>query len=112
MKKLIVITMITMAPICFAEGEGKKGKGFGHGKARMIEKFDTDGDGQLSDAEKEVAKAAFQEKKEQMKALRESYDTNGDGTLDEAEKAAFIEAVKENGGCEGKHCDKDKEPAI
>ena len=58
---------------------GKRGNG-GQRRQEMIEKFDTDGDGQLSDTEKAAAKAAREAK------MLEKFDTNGDGVLSEDEK--------------------------
>lgn len=55
-------------------------------KARMIEKLDTNGDGAISKAEVEAAKAAkFAEA-----------DANGDGSLTMAELEAFHEAERES----------------
>ena len=54
----------------------------------VLEKYDTDKDGQLSDEEKAKAK---QDAREKAKHTREEnlakYDTNKDGKLDDAEKA-------------------------
>ena len=86
MKKLITLAVFALTPVCFAEpGEGKKGKAPAH----VIEKFDVDGDGELSSEERAEAKAFHKAKKEEMKAFRDSYDTNGDGELDAAEEEAF-----------------------
>ncbi|MEO1583339.1 MAG: dockerin type I domain-containing protein [Planctomycetota bacterium] len=57
-------------------------------RAAMLERFDADGDGELSDGERETAKAAFEARRAEMKAkLLERFDDNGDGELDEAERA-------------------------
>ena len=58
-------------------------------RARMLERFDTDKDGTLSDAEKAAARAAHEERmKEHRAKFLERFDTDKDGKLSEAEKAA------------------------
>ena len=52
----------------------------------MIEKFDTDGDGQLNDAEKQVAKEKHRKK------MAKRFDADGDGELSETERNAAKEA--------------------
>ena len=64
----------------------------------MLEKFDTDGDGKLSQEERDAAKAA---KKERRAAFIEKHDTNGDGELDKEEKAAAKEAIIANYDTDG-----------
>lgn len=64
-----------------------------HGGGRRAERlaaFDTDGDGQLSDAEKEQMKAERTARREahQAEVLAEN-DTDKDGSLSEAERAAM-----------------------
>ncbi|MEO1534994.1 MAG: hypothetical protein AAFS11_05480 [Planctomycetota bacterium] len=78
------------------ERKGRKGPRLS--KAAMLERFDTDGDGELSEAEragaKETLKAERDAKREQMKArLLERFDDNGDGELDEAERAVLRETL-------------------
>lgn len=77
-------------------GEGKKGhKGDGHRKAAMLKKFDKNGDGKLDDSEKEAAKTAMKERREERhKKILARFDKNGDGKLDDAEKAAAKAARK------------------
>jgi hypothetical protein len=63
---------------------------------RMLEKFDTDKDGTLSDAEKAAARAAHEERmKEHRARFLERFDTDKDGTLSDAEKAAARAAHEE-----------------
>jgi len=66
----------------------------GGGKARLLEKFDTNHDGKLDDAEKAAMR-------EQMKAIREKhreamlarFDVNKDGTLDPGERKAMLDTL-------------------
>ncbi len=68
-----------------------------HFKQKMLEKFDADGDGQLSDSEKQTARQQFEEKKAQMREEFEKrkteilgkYDADGDGKLSEQERENF-----------------------
>ena len=92
-------------------------------KAKFMEKFDTDKDGQISDAEKEAIKAEFakrgpkgpkfgkkgprrphgprpqltEEQKAEMKAkFMEKFDTDKDGKISDAEKEAIKAEFKKN----------------
>jgi Ca2+-binding EF-hand superfamily protein len=74
----------------------------------LLIRFDANGDGQLDEAEKAAAKAAFEARRAEM---IERFDANGDGVLDEAERetarAAFEEQMKDEGGlCHGKIFDR------
>lgn len=96
MKKLVIVIALLSAPFCLAEGEGKrKGAYKGALKEIVLERFDTDGDGTLSESEREAAKAEREARREEFSALRNSYDVNGDGELDETEREAFKAAAKE-----------------
>lgn len=78
------------------EMRGERGRGGPEGRERpsreeMIKKFDTDGDGVLSEAER--AEARKQMPKDGRRGRRnrqmlEKYDTDGDGQLSEEERAA------------------------
>ena len=66
------------------------------GRARwqqMLQKFDTDGDGQLNDEERAAAeehiKAHRQDRESHRREMYERFDANGDGQLDDAERAAM-----------------------
>ena len=69
--------------------------------AEKIKRYDTDGDGELNDAE-------WQAMRDAKKAKRlEKFDTNGDGEISDEERAAAKEAWK---NCRDKHMKrKDKE---
>ena len=63
---------------------------------KILEKFDKDGDGKLSDAEKTAAKEAMEQRREaRQKKILEKFDTNKDGTLSDEEKKALKEQLKE-----------------
>lgn len=67
-------------------------------RQRLLERFDTDGDGELSDTERAAAKETIQAEREahraEMKArLLERFDDNGDGELDEAERETIREVL-------------------
>ncbi|MEO1856324.1 MAG: hypothetical protein ABGY95_03015 [Rubritalea sp.] len=84
---LFAITALSISALAQAE-EGKAGgnKGCDKRRAHMIEKFDKDGDGKISEGEREAAKAAMAERKATFIA---KHDSNGDGALDEDEKNAI-----------------------
>lgn len=74
-------------------------------KAKFMEKFDTNKDGQIDEQEKEAIKAEFAKHAEERKAkFMEKFDTNKDGQLDEQEKeAAKAEFAKHHQGRPGCH---------
>ena len=62
----------------------------------MIQKYDTNKDGQLSDQEKTALRADMKAKHEQMKKeMLTKFDTNKDGKLDDAERQAAKNARQE-----------------
>ena len=69
------------------QSDGRRGKAQRH---ERMAKFDTNGDGQLDDSERQLMR-------EQMKARHKErfaqFDTNGDGQLDEAERQALREKM-------------------
>jgi hypothetical protein len=65
----------------------------GQGHAKMVQKFDANGDGQLDDAERAQMKQAFEEKRAARKAeALAKFDANRDGQLDAGEKLAMRDA--------------------
>jgi Ca2+-binding EF-hand superfamily protein len=111
-KSLITALAILSVPaLALAEGDGeKKGKHCEKHRERMLEKFDADGDGKLSEEERAEAKAAMKAYKEKMIA---KYDTDGDGELSEEEKKAakdaFIAKYDSNG--DGKLSEEERKSA-
>src|SRR3954468_7133539 len=64
-----------------------------HDRGQMMQKYDANKDGSLSDTEKAAMKADFQAKRAEMKKeMLAKFDTNKDGKLDETERAAAREA--------------------
>jgi len=86
-KTLIIAIAALAIPVLAQAEEGSKG--CDKKRAHMIEKFDADGDGKLSEEEREAAKVA---KAERKAAFIAKHDSNGDGELDEDEKKAAKEA--------------------
>ena len=68
----------------------------------MMKRFDTDGDGVLSDAEKAAMREAMRKERPAPPPMREEmlkrFDTNGDGQLSENERAAMQEKMREERG--------------
>jgi Ca2+-binding EF-hand superfamily protein len=62
--------------VAWPDGEGRR--------AKMMEKFDANGDGAIDDAEREAMKQARQARRAEMLA---KYDADKDGTLSDAEHA-------------------------
>jgi hypothetical protein len=61
-----------------------------HASKEAIQKFDTNGDGTLDDAERAQMKAAWQAKRaERHKEDLARFDSNKDGVLDDAERKAL-----------------------
>ena len=98
-------------PACAApgEGDGKRAEL----RQRALQKFDKNGNGQLDPDEKQAAKEAVQERREQgggkgqgrqgardperRRKLLEKFDRDGDGKLNETERAAAKEARAKRG---------------
>ena len=63
----------------------------------VLEKFDTNKDGKLDEAEHEAFKKARMEKEEEMrKKMLEKFDKDGNGELNESEKEEMRKAMKKN----------------
>lgn len=78
--------VVASAGLVLAEGEQQEQKKGDRAKAKAewLKKYDADGDGVLSEAEKEAAKKA---------ELIAKYDKDGDGVLSDEEKAAMEAAA-------------------
>jgi Ca2+-binding EF-hand superfamily protein len=64
----------------------------GQGKAEVLKKYDTNGDGKLDDQERAAMRADFKAKRAEKKAeMLAKYDTNKDGKLDAAERKVMID---------------------
>ena len=79
-------------------------------RAKLLEKFDKDGDGKLNKEEREALRAEMKER--HAKALKE-FDKDGDGKLDKEERKALWEArllerfdENENGVLDGEEVEK------
>jgi len=91
------------------EGNGKRAER----RQRALQKFDTNGNGQLDPDEKQAANAAMQNRRDQgqgqgpggqgardperRRKLLEKFDSDGDGKLSETERAAAKEARAKRG---------------
>lgn len=64
-------------------------------RAAMLERFDLDGDGELSREERQAARMARFENSNRGQALMREFDLDGDGVLDAEEQAAMDAAVEE-----------------
>lgn len=87
MRKLLVLTAaVLIAQATPVLADGHKGEGHGKGKkGQMFEKYDTNGDSVISQAEYMAkAQAKFSEK-----------DTNGDGSISKEEAKAAHKAKRE-----------------
>lgn len=75
--------LASVAGVASAQGWG----GGGPRKAALLEKYDTNGDGQLDAQEKAAMRADFKAKREARKQeMLAKYDTNKDGKLEPAER--------------------------
>ncbi len=103
MKKLVWLVVACFAAVlvqagdeeaakCDVQGKGKCGPGMGNPEhhKKMLEKFDADKDGKLSDSEKAAAKAEFEKKRAGMEAKAlEKFDADKDGKLSDEERAVM-----------------------
>jgi Ca2+-binding EF-hand superfamily protein len=72
---------------------GGHGGGWASGRKRMMEALDKDGDGQVSDEEKAVAREAWRARREAWrKEHLAKHDQDGDGQISQEERAAAWQA--------------------
>jgi len=106
---MMKITKLTIPAICAAlamimtasaeDGDKKGNRLEGQGKRalpqRILEKFDTDGDGKLNESEKsEVKKAMTQRRDENQAKMLRRFDSDKDGTLSPEEKKSAAPTIK------------------
>jgi Ca2+-binding EF-hand superfamily protein len=94
--KIAGLAMAIIGAASLAQAEQGQGKDKGQGGGRrmpphVIEKFDTDGDGQLNEKERAAAREA-------RKAHMQQFDTDGDGKLNEEERETMRAAMEEKRG--------------
>lgn len=97
-----------------APGDGPDQAQRAERRQKLLEKFDKNGNGQLDPDEKEAAKQAMQNRREQggggkgpggrggqdperRRKFMEKFDTDGDGKLSDTERAAAKEAREKRG---------------
>jgi hypothetical protein len=86
---VIAAPLVAGATYAAAQGNGP-GAQDAPGRAKMIEKFDKNGDGKLDEAERAQMKAAFEARRaEHHKQALARYDLDKDGKLDAAERKAM-----------------------
>ena len=67
-----------------------QGFGSGGGKAAVLQKYDTNGDGKLDDQERAAMRADWKAKREaKHQEMLAKFDTNKDGKLDQNERAVM-----------------------
>ncbi len=85
-KTSIILTLLALSIPIIGQAEADGDKKTRHTKtarSKIIEKFDTNGDGTLNEAEKATAKEARKAKRKEFIA---QHDSDGDGTLSDEEK--------------------------
>lgn len=92
--KTILLTTTALAAFAVAATANPKGPRPHHPgppPKALLEKFDTDGDGKLSEQEREAVRAAMEEKRA---AIIAKFDKDGDGKLNKEERDAAKEEFK------------------
>jgi len=105
----IILTIATLYVPTLIQAEEKKNCA-AKKRAAALEKFDADGNGELSEEEKNAAKAAMAKRKA---AFIAKYDTNGDGKLDQKERVAAKAAhmAKYDTNSDGKLSEEERKAA-
>ena len=100
MRKLMTLTMILTLAGCMVSISEACEKG-GERRAKLIEKFDKDGDGKLSKEERTTARESFKGKAGKRKAeFIKKFDKDGDGELSEEERTDARASMKKK--CNGR----------
>jgi len=116
---LTILTVFMIPGLCNAAQENASHEGMPPIPPELAEQYDSDGDGELSDDERDAAREAFMEEfdtdgdgelsREERHAVREAlhdafierYDTDGDGELSQEERetarADFVERFDADG---------------
>ncbi|MDA0836805.1 MAG: EF-hand domain-containing protein [Planctomycetota bacterium] len=104
--KLILVGSFLMGTSLFAQDRPADGeeavKPHRPSKEEILQKFDKDGDGELSEDEKAAMKEAMEKHRGKpgegdrriSEEMRKKFDADGDGKLNEDERAALKEAMK------------------
>lgn len=107
MKTPLILAALLLTPVISRAEEAPAREAF---RKQMMERFDADKDGKLSDAEREAAKTALKEKGGEVRGkVLEKFDADKDGKLSETERDAAKAALKarqENKGTAGKKGEK------
>lgn len=90
MRHLILLLVTTALVLPAAEGSAQPGAHRGQLRQHLLQKFDADQDGKLSETERQAARAACQERRAAGKA---KFDADQDGKLSETERAAARAAI-------------------
>jgi len=95
---LLAVAMLVVGGMAVSVSAGDKARN-PELRKKLLEKFDKDGDGKLSEEERAAAKAAFQEKHPDAKEkVLAHFDKDGDGKLSEEERAAAKAAHEKHEG--------------
>ena len=91
--RIRIVELLALSALLIGTVQAEESRG-GHKqdrKARMMKRFDADGDGKLSESERAAAKEAGKKHRDEMV---KRHDTDGDGKLSETERAAAKEGRK------------------
>jgi hypothetical protein len=79
-----------------------RGERGGDHRGRILERFDADGDGELSETERAAARSAMEERRAEMRRrVLERFDADGDGQLSEDERQAARRHMPQRGNQAG-----------
>lgn len=84
------------APVDEAARDAARREAWEKMRAEAVKRFDTDGDGQLNDAERAVARSQWDARGAEVRELMvRRYDADGDGQLNEQEREAARQEMRE-----------------
>ncbi len=91
----LVMVMTASAENSDKKGNRLEGKGKRELPQRILEKFDTDGDGKLNESEKSELKKAMTQRRGEIQAkMLKRFDSDKDGSLSPEEKKAALPTIK------------------